>query len=288
MTFVSIVLLLSIILILPLSVSSVYAENSWSIFLNPYEGIQSDELFYPLELPISLGDTVTWINQDSTTHKITSGIAEHLDYSGEFFSTPILSPGESYSVSLTHEDFAGFYYFCEIHPWFTGKIFFEDRETIFDSTLEISYDVLDNEILQISGLVESALGTTGYELMIFDSKNDLVFQKLSSFESDASFTESIDISSSIWDHDENYLLKLAYGIPSESTELSLHIPFDTLNSDLKISAFEFCNDSNFDFNYFNTTFPSWFSQSLCWYGDGLVVEKEISDSMHFFQKLSLS
>ena len=45
MTFVNIVVLLGFILILPLGVSSVYGENTWSIFLNPHEGIQKDELF---------------------------------------------------------------------------------------------------------------------------------------------------------------------------------------------------------------------------------------------------
>jgi len=288
MTFVGVLLLLGMVFVLPLSLGSVYAENSWNVFLNPYVGIQQDELFLPLELPISIGDTVTWVNQDSTTHKITSGIPEHLDFSGEFFSTPVLHPGDSFSITLNNKDFAGYYYFCEIHPWFTGKIFFEDRESIFNSTLDISYDVIDSETLQINGLVESALGTTGYEIMIFDSKNDLVLQKLSSFESDASFSESIDISSSIWDHDENYSLKLAYGIPSESTELLLHIPYDDVDSELKTSALEFCDNPESGFIYLNVSLPSWFSQSLCWYGAGLTVEQEIFDSVDFLQKLSQS
>jgi len=286
MTFAGIVFVLGIILILPLGVSSSFAENSWNIFMTPYDGIQKDELFSPFELPISSGDTVTWINQDSVTHKITSGIPAHLDFSGEFFETGVLSPGDSFSIPLEFPGFAGYYYFCEIHPWFTGKIFFEDRDGILHSTLDITYDVVNSESLQISGLVEPDLGNTSYEIQIYDSKNNLIFDKLSSFEPDASFELFIDISSSIWDHDENYLLKLVYSVPSESTELALNIPADNLNSELKSNALEFCNDSSSDFFYSDVLLPSWFSQSLCWFGTGLVVEKEISDSIHFFQKLS--
>jgi plastocyanin len=224
MTFVSIVLLLGFVLILPLAASSVYAENSWSVFLNPFDGDQKDELFVPLELPISLGDTVTWINQDSTSHKIVSGVPVHPDYSGEFFSSDILSPGDSFSETFDEDvQYTAYYYFCEIHPWFTGKLFFEDRETILHSTIDISYDVVDSESLQFNGLVESDLATTGYEVLIYDSKNDLIFHKLSSFESDASFDFSIDISSSMWGSDDDYLLKLVYGVPSESTELPFNL-----------------------------------------------------------------
>jgi len=224
MAFVNIVVLLGFILILSLSVSSVHAENSWNVVLNPYDGDKKDELFTPLELPISLGDTVTWINQDSTNHKIVSGVPDHPDYSGEFFSSDILSPGDMFSETFDEDvQYTAYYYFCEIHPWFTGKLFFEDRDTILHSTLDISYDIIDSELLQISGLVESALSTTGYEVLIYDSKNDLVFHKLSSFESDASFDFSIDISDSIWSGNDDYLLKLVYGIPSESTELSFNL-----------------------------------------------------------------
>ena len=245
------------------------------------------QLFSPLELPISSGDTVTWINQDSVTHKITSGIAAHPDYSGEFFSSDILSPGDSFSVSLENPGFAGYYYFCEIHPWFTGKIFYEDRPGMYQSTLDISYDVTDSEILIINGLVESDLGNIEYEILIYDSKNHLIFQKLYSFESDSTFDVSIDISSSIWEHDENYLLKLVYGVPSESTSLSLNIPINNLDYNLKSRALVLCDDfiSDSSFTFNDLLLPLWYSQSICWYGSGLIVEQEYFDAVHFLQNL---
>lgn len=277
-------------LFLPVLFMSAYADNSWNILLSPYEGIEKEELFRPLELPISSGDTVTWINHDSTAHKIVSGVPEHPDYSGEFFSIPVLSISESYSISLEPHGYAGYYYFCELHPWFTGKIFFDDRLGIFQSTLNISYEIDDSEILSVNGLVESDLGSTGYEIVIYDSNDNFIFQKIDSFESDASFDISVDTSSSIWDHDENYVLKLIYGIPSESTNLAMVIPVPVIDDELKINSLEFCQDSEFDSNFLfkGILVPSWYKKSLCWFGNGLIVQNEVLDSLDFFRNLSYS
>ena len=286
MTFVSIVLILGFILILPFGIGSVHAENSWSIFVNPHEGIQKDELFAPLELPISSGDIVTWINQDSVSHKITSGVSAHPDFSGEFFSSDLLSPGDSFSAYLENEGFAGYYYFCEIHPWFSGKIFYEDRPGMYQSTLDFSYVIDDSEIMMISGLVDADLATTMYEILIYDSDNYLLFQKIGSFGTDATFDMSIDISSSIWKHDENFVVKLVYGVPSESTSLDVVIPISKIDVELKSKYLELCQNSGNDFLFEDVLVPFWYAQSLCWAGDGLVVQKEVSDALTFFTDLS--
>ncbi len=274
------------ILILPFGVFSVNAEESWSIFLNPHEGNQKDELFAPFELPISSGDTVTWINLDSVTHNIASGVAAHPDYSGEFFATGTLSPGASFSTSLTNQGFAGYYYFCEIHPWFSGKIFFEDRPEMYNSTLDFSYELHDSEIISIFGLVDSDLSTTVYEILIYDSKNNLIFQQIDSFESDATFDVSVDVSSSIWKHDENYVTKLVYGVPSESTLLVMTIPVPEIDGKLMSKSLEFCQISESDFLFEDILVPFWYSKPLCWFGNGFVIQKEISDSLDFFKNLS--
>ena len=273
---------------LPAFSMSAHADNSWNVFLNPYEGIEKDELFRPLELPISSGDTVTWINHDSTSHKIVSGVPGHPDFSGEFFSIPVLSPGKSYSVSLEPHGYAGYYYFCEIHPWFTGKLFFEDRPDIFQSTLDISYEIDNSGMLFVSGMVESDLGNTGYEIVIYDSKGNLVFQGLYSFEPDSSFDISVDTSSSIWDHDENYVLKLIYGVPSESTNIAIVMPAPVIDDNLKINSLKFCQDSesDSDFVFEGVLVPGWYKKPLCWFGDGLIVQNEVLDSLDFFRQLS--
>ncbi len=285
MTSKIIMMFLVTFLILPMALSA-HAENSWGVLVSPYEGLQKDELFRPIELPISSGDKVTWINQDSTTHKITSGVSDYSDYYGEFFSVDAMSPGKSSTVTLNYEGYAAYYYLCEIHPWFTGKLFFEDNPHMFQSTLDISYDIHNSETLLVSGLVHSDLGTTGYEILIFDSANNLIFHKDYSFEPDATFDVSVDISSVMWKHDENYLLKLVYGVPSESTNLSLKIPISDVDDELKSKSLEFCQDSELysDFVFEGINVPNWYKKSLCWFGNGLVDQNEISNSLVFLRE----
>ncbi|WP_371503792.1 plastocyanin/azurin family copper-binding protein [Nitrosopumilus adriaticus] len=283
MTREIILVITGLFMIFPMISFSAYADNSWIISINQYDELEKSEIFQPREIPIFSGDKVTWQNNDSDTHKIVSGVPQHPDYSGEYFSSELISPGGNYSITLDFNGFAGYYYFCEIHPWYTGKIFFEDRPDIYYSTLDISYKI-HNEQLFVEGSVESDLGNSEYGILVYDSKNNLVTQKLSSFEGDASFSTAIDISDPIWDEDEKYMAKLVYGVPSESTSLAINIPIKHTSD--KSNYSEFCQESKSDssFVYNEINLPSWYKNTLCWYETELITEKEYYDSLDFLKK----
>lgn len=272
---------LLLVFLIPICIIPAYAENSWVIDLHSYESINQSELFQPLELPISSGDSVTWINQESTTHRIVSGVPNHPDYAGEFFDSDLLLPGEAHTEYFPFEGFAGYYYFCEIHPWYSGKIFFEDNPNVEQSTREIKYEQKENEII-VKGVVDSDLATTDYEVIVYNKDNELLFQKLSEFTKDAEFEMNIDISDSKWEQGNSILLKLVYGVPSESTNVPINI-FDE-GITLKNKSIEFCDKFNSDanFNFEGKNLPNWYKKPLCWFGDDLIQEKEVTDSLNYF------
>lgn len=69
--------------------------------------------FQPGSLTVKAGDTVTWVNNDSTTHTITSD-------NGAFTSSGNLAPGDKYQFTFTK---AGTYpYHCSIHPSMTATV----------------------------------------------------------------------------------------------------------------------------------------------------------------------
>ena len=79
---------------------------------------ETNECFIPAEVSVSVGETVTWSNDDSAAHTVTSGIpSEGPD--GIFDSSLFMA-----STTFEHTfDEAGEYdYFCMVHPWMTGKI----------------------------------------------------------------------------------------------------------------------------------------------------------------------
>jgi plastocyanin len=69
--------------------------------------------FSPSSLTVSVGTTVTWTNQDSASHTVTSD-------SGSELNSATLSTGQSFSHTFTQ---AGtFAYHCTIHPFMKATV----------------------------------------------------------------------------------------------------------------------------------------------------------------------
>ncbi|WP_179371147.1 plastocyanin/azurin family copper-binding protein [Nitrosopumilus ureiphilus] len=76
------------------------------------------ECYLPYEVSVSVGQTVTWSNDDSAAHTVTSGTPD-AGLSGMFDSGLFMS-GSTFPFTF---DEAGTYdYFCMVHPWMTGIV----------------------------------------------------------------------------------------------------------------------------------------------------------------------
>jgi plastocyanin len=78
--------------------------------------------FSPNPIQVSVGNTVTWTNDDSQPHTVTSGSNGQPD--NKFNSSPnfnpLLNPGQTFSFTFTQ---AGDYpYFCMLHPNMVGTV----------------------------------------------------------------------------------------------------------------------------------------------------------------------
>jgi plastocyanin len=79
---------------------------------------ETNECFIPAEVTVSVGDTVTWSNDDSAAHTVTSGTPS--DGPDGIFDSSLFMAGTTFSYTF---DTAGEYnYFCMVHPWMTGKV----------------------------------------------------------------------------------------------------------------------------------------------------------------------
>jgi plastocyanin len=108
-----------------LGVIPVFAENySVSIGIgNVSSGCETDNSCYVQSvMVIPVSSTVTWFNDDSIAHTVTSGKITD-DYVGGSFNSGIIPPGGSYyhmfGKSGTYE------YFSVLQPWMTGTIIVE-------------------------------------------------------------------------------------------------------------------------------------------------------------------
>jgi len=95
-------------------------QNKVSIL--PNSGIPDQEKYLEPEiLKIRQGDTVTWFNDDTAAHTVTSGTPSE-GPTGVFDSSLFMS-GNTYKIKFYTKGI--FDYFCIVHPWKTGKIIVE-------------------------------------------------------------------------------------------------------------------------------------------------------------------
>lgn len=73
--------------------------------------------FNPSALTVKTGAKVTWVNNDSVPHTVTSD-------SGNLLDSKTLSPGQSFSFIFT--DIGSASYHCNIHPMMKGDVVVEN------------------------------------------------------------------------------------------------------------------------------------------------------------------
>lgn len=79
----------------------------------------SNPHFEPKILEIRKGEAVRWKNHDIAGHTVTSGEPTS-NNSGTIFDSSLIKNGETYE--FTFRTPGTFNYFCQVHPWGTGKI----------------------------------------------------------------------------------------------------------------------------------------------------------------------
>jgi plastocyanin len=79
------------------------------------------QFYEPNNVESSVGSMVTWVNDDTAPHTVTSGIVENNRPTPDgSFDSGIINPGDSFPFVF---DKAGEYpYYCTIHPFMTGKV----------------------------------------------------------------------------------------------------------------------------------------------------------------------
>ncbi len=81
---------------------------------------ETNECYIPYVVTVSVGGTVTWTNDDTAAHTVTSGTLQDSESVGAIFDSSIFMAGKTFAYTF---DEAGTYdYFCIVHPWMTGQV----------------------------------------------------------------------------------------------------------------------------------------------------------------------
>jgi plastocyanin len=260
--------------------------------------------FYPDILPMDPGDTITWVNEDSAAHSITSGVPKAPEYSGLFFKTGNIDAQKSESVQITDlENRFAFYYFCEIHPWMTGKIVISTApESQPDTALPIAIGqntYSKGQDISVTGKVADDYAKISYQILIYDQSR-LVDSIEGHFNDDATLDETIPTDKL---DGAKYTLKLVYGLPTQiaSTSFDLKSPpehkipgwikeeaklwsSDAISDGEFIDAIQYLSKENIIDSQITSepgAIPGWIKTNVSWWADGLTSDTEFADALEY-------
>jgi plastocyanin len=97
-------------------------QQNQAVSIVPGSSTLAENAFQPDPVQVSIGTTVTWINDDSQPHTITSGVSGQPD--GRFDSSPdfnpLLASGQTFEHTFT--EVGEYPYFCQLHPNMVGTV----------------------------------------------------------------------------------------------------------------------------------------------------------------------
>jgi plastocyanin len=106
-------------------VTSVSAQGGSNVSIVSGASTMADKSYSPNPINVKVGDTVTWTNDDSQPHTVTSGKDSSDPDKGKVFDSspnfnPMLSPKQTFQHKFTTAGEVP--YFCQIHPTMVGKV----------------------------------------------------------------------------------------------------------------------------------------------------------------------
>ena len=106
------------VLVIEISEPAPVVQAASVVIPNGNSEMSARGFYLPINLEVTVGTTVTWVNDDSVPHNIQS-----MDGEGntiQLFNSPPMNTGDRFV--FTFEEAGSYNYFCSFHPWRVGVI----------------------------------------------------------------------------------------------------------------------------------------------------------------------
>jgi len=130
----------------------------------------TNECFIPYEVTIDVGGEVTWSNDDSAAHTVTSGSAS--DGPDGLFDSSLFMAGTTYSVVFDGYEPGSYDYFCMVHPWMVGIVTVQEAgaEEEDDTHEEEDTHMEDDEVNMGDAATATGMLSDGTEVSVWTSE----------------------------------------------------------------------------------------------------------------------
>jgi len=186
-----------------------YADNEVVIPIGASH--QNTGVFYsPTVIDIKAGDTITWKNDDTSVHTVSTG-KPNLGVDGRMDSG-IINPGGTFSYTF---DKIGVYgYYCLVHPWMTGTVNvgtdlpLQSPVTLSIYTDKPYYTAGDN--ITVSGQASRFVSNEIVTVWVTDLSGNGVASNHVSTETSNKFSTTI-MPTNLWIPGNEYVINAQYG-----------------------------------------------------------------------------
>jgi len=116
---------------------------------------ETNSCFVPYDITVNVGEQVTWSNDDTAAHTVTSGSAA--DGPDGVFDSSLFMAGTTFSYTFDKE--GTFNYFCMVHPWMQGIVTVgtasaepssTETKSAMNSEITLDYDITGGTVIDIS------------------------------------------------------------------------------------------------------------------------------------------
>ena len=167
---------------------------------------ETDECYLPFETTVPVGTTITWTNDDSAAHTVTSGIVS--DGPDGLFDSSIFMAGTAFE--FTFDELGSYDYFCIVHPWMVGKVIVSDMQEISSGSETMMVEE-ETETMMVEEETETMMVEEETETMMVEEEPEPVA---------AETTESISTVSTI-------SIPEGSGVPGCEETDECYLPFET-------------------------------------------------------------
>jgi plastocyanin len=251
--------------------------------------------YLPYAITVGKGSTVTWHNDDSVAHTVTSGNSKGPD--GLFDSGSFMA-GSTFSKQFDKDGV--FNYFCTIHPWMVGQVVVKRGETIVPNSLPtISKDSIPPKILKPTDITVNAEKQSGtkvaFDVLTIDDTDKIVKPTCSKPSGSIFPVGKSTITCNAIDSSGNRAIPITFTITVNSTK---EIP-DWIKN---VASF-WCNGSIDDTSFIEGIqylinnkiilisansksdgtqgIPQWVKNNACWWADGSINDKDFASGIEF-------
>ncbi len=261
---------------------------------------ESNSCYTPNKFFAGKGSTITWYNEDSAAHTVTSGTPSNGP--DGVYDSGLMMSGNSYSVTFSRDGVSN--YFCMVHPWMTGQVIIQRGGSIIGDTPQIiPKDTTPPKILKPTDIVVDAESEYGakvdYQVLTIDDTDSIVRPSCSPNPNSLFSIGKTTVSCNAMDSSGNRAIPVSFSVTVN--------PQKTIIPDwVKNVASFWCSDAIDDAAFIDgikylinngvivvssqsglgisQDIPQWVKNTACWWSEGSISDDEFASGIEFLVK----